>query len=143
MAQLRRYELSDAEWAIIAPLLPNKSRGVARVEDRRVLNGIFWRLRSGSPWADIPERYGPYTTCYNRFVRWRKAGIWDKLLSAVSQAYNGKIQMIDSSVVRVHQHAANGEKKAAAAVAWDVPAAGLRPKSTRSSMRTASRSTSN
>lgn len=135
MAQLRRYELSDAEWAVIDPLLPRKSRGVARVEDRRVLNGIFWRLRTGSPWADIPERYGPSTTCYNRFVRWRKAGIWDKLLAAVSEAYDGKIQMIDSSIVRVHQHAANGEKKAAEAVAWAVPAAGLRPKSTRSSMR--------
>ena len=140
MAQLLRYELNDAEWAIIDPLLPRKSRGVARVEDRRVLNGIFWRLRSGSPWADIPERYGPYTTCYNRFVRWRKAGVWDKLLAAVSEAYNGKIQMIDSSVVRVHQHAANGEKKAAEVVAWAVPAAGLRPKSTRSSMRAASQS---
>ena len=98
MAQLRRYELTDAEWSIIDPLLPRKSRGVPRVEDRRVLNGIFWRLRTGSPWADIPERYGPATTCYNRFVRWRKAGIWDKLLAAVSQAYNGKVQMIDSSV---------------------------------------------
>ena len=140
MAQLRRYELTDAEWAIIDPLLPRKSRGVARVDDRRVLNGIFWRLRSGAPWADIPERYGPSTTCYNRFVRWRRAGIWDKLLQAVSEAYNGKVQMIDSSVVRVHQHAANGEKKADAVVAWDVPAAGLRPRSMRSSTRTASRS---
>jgi transposase len=140
MGQLRRYELSDAEWAIIDPLLPRKSRGVARVEDRRVLNGIFWRLRSGSPWADIPERYGPYTTCYNRFVRWRKAGIWDTLLAAVSEAYNGKVQMIDSSVVRVHQHAANGEKKAAEVVAWAVPAAGLRPKSTPLSTPAVSRS---
>lgn len=142
MGQLRRYELTDAEWAIIDPLLPRKSRGVARVEDRRVLNGIFWRLRSGSPWADIPDRYGPYTTCYNRFVRWRKAGVWDQLLKAVSEAYDGKIQMIDSTVVRVHQHAANGEKKANAVVAWDVPAAGLRPRSTRSSIATASRSRS-
>ena len=98
MAQLRRYELTDAERAIIDPLLPRKSRGVARVEDRRVLNGIFWRLRSGAPWADIPERYGPYTTCHNRFVRWRKAGIWDKLLQSVSDACAGQIQMIDSSV---------------------------------------------
>lgn len=142
MAQLRRYELSDAEWAIIDPLLPRKSRGVPRVEDRRVLNGIFWRLRTGSPWADIPERYGPATTCYNRFVRWRKAGIWDKLLAAVSEAYDGKVQMIDSSVVRVHQHAANGEKKAAEVVAWAAPAVGLRPKSTRSSMRAVFRSRS-
>src|SRR5262245_46137198 len=136
----RRYELSDFEWSIIEPLLPNKPRGVPRVEDRRVLNGIFWRLRTGSPWADIPERYGPATTCYNRFVRWRKAGIWDKLLAAVSEAYNGQLQMIDSSVVRVHQHAANGEKKAAEVVAWAVPAAGLRPRSTRSSMGAVSRS---
>lgn len=64
----RRYELSDFEWSVIEPLLPNKPHGVARVDDRRVLNGIYWRLRTGSPWAEIPERYGPYTTCYNRFV---------------------------------------------------------------------------
>ena len=139
---MARFDLSDQEWAVIAPLLPNKPRGVPRQDDRRVLNGIFWTLRTGSPWRDLPERYGPYTTCYNRFVRWRKAGIWDTLLKAVSEAYDGKIQMIDSSVVRVHQHAANGEKKAAAIVAWDVPAAGLRPKFTPSSTRTGSRSRS-
>src|SRR5579883_2394767 len=85
----RRYELTDFEWSIIQPLLPNKPRGVARVDDRRVLNGIYWRLRSGSPWAEIPERYGPATTCYNRFIRWRKLGIWDKIFDAVSKAYDG------------------------------------------------------
>ena len=83
----RRYGLTDHEWAIIEPLLPNKPRGVPRVDDRRVLNGILWRFRTGSPWAEIPQRYGPYTTCYNRFVRWRKAGVWDRLLDAVSDAY--------------------------------------------------------
>ena len=72
MSTPRRYELTDFEWSIIQPLLPNKPRGVPRADDRRVLNGIYWRLRTGSPWADIPERYGPATTCYNRFVRWRK-----------------------------------------------------------------------
>ena len=105
----RRYELSDFEWSIIAPLLPNKSRGVARVDDRRVLNGIYWRLRTGSPWADIPERYGPATTCYNRFVRWRKAGVWDRLFAAIAAAYEGDVQMIDSSSIRVHQHGANSQ----------------------------------
>jgi transposase len=64
----RRFDLTDFEWRIIQPLLPNKSRGVPRVDDRRVINGILWRFRTGSPWADVPERYGPYTTCYNRFV---------------------------------------------------------------------------
>jgi transposase len=85
----RRYELTDFEWSIIAPLLPSKPRGVARANDRKVLNGIYWRLRTGSPWADIPERYGPTTTCYNRFVRWRKIGVWDTIFEALAdRAYD-------------------------------------------------------
>ena len=100
-----RYDLSDFEWSVIEPLLPNKPRGVKRVDDRRVLNGIFWVLRSGAPWRDLPERYGPCTTCYNRFNRWRKAGVWDRLMDAITEAYDGDVQMIDSSSVRVHQHA--------------------------------------
>ncbi len=119
---MRRHELSDYEWRVIQPLLPNKPRGVPRVDDRRVLNGILWRFRTGSPWRDIPERYGPSTTCYNRFVRWRKAGVWDRLLEAVSAAYDGDIIMIDSYCVRVHQHGATG-KKGLETAAWDVPAA--------------------
>ena len=107
---LRRYELSDFEWSIIEPLLPDKPRGVRWAEDRKVLNGIYWRLRTGSPWADIPERYGPSTTCYNRFVRWRRQGVWDRIFEAVSAAYDGAIQMVDSSSIRVHQHAANVKK---------------------------------
>ena len=105
-----RFDLTDFEWSVLEPLLPNKSRGVPRVDDRRVINGILWRFRTGSPWADIPERYGPHTTCVNRFNRWRKAGVWDRILKAVSEAYDGKLQMIDPSSIRVHQHAANGKK---------------------------------
>ena len=97
---MARFDLTDFEWSVMQPLLPNKPRGVPRVDDRRVLNGIFWRLRTGAPWADIPERYGPHTTCVNRFNRWRKAGVWDRLLKAVSKAYDGDIQMIDSSSIR-------------------------------------------
>ena len=58
-----RYELTDFDWAAIKPLLPNKPRGVPRVNDRRVLNGIFWVLRSGAPWRDLPVSFGPRTTC--------------------------------------------------------------------------------
>ncbi len=54
-----RYDLTDFEWSVIQPLLPNKPRGVPRVDDRRVLNGTFWVLRTGAPWRDLPERYGP------------------------------------------------------------------------------------
>lgn len=118
----RRFELTDFEWYVIEPLLPNKVRGVPRVDDRRVLNGILWRFRTGSPWADIPERYGPYTTCYNRFVRWRRAGVWDRLLEAVSQVFDGELVMIDSSSIRVHQHGAT-LKRGIQIAAWDVPGA--------------------
>src|SRR5215207_8899471 len=117
---MARFDLTDFEWSVIEPVLPNKPRGVPRVDDRRVLNGIFWRLRTGAPWADIPERYGPHTTCVNRFNRWRRAGVWDRLLDAVSKAYDGGIQMIDSSSIRVHQHAANAQKKTADPVAWSL-----------------------
>jgi transposase len=81
-----RYDLTDFEWKTIQPLLPDKPRGVPRVDDRKVLNGIFFILRSGMPWADLPERYGPYTTIYNRF-RWRKAGVWDRLMDAIIAAH--------------------------------------------------------
>ena len=101
-----RYELTDFEWAAIKPFLPNKPRGVPRVNDRRVLNGIFWVLRSGAPWRDLPNNFGPYTTCYNRFVRWRRAGVWAKPMSALAEAHDAAVQMIDTSIVRVNQHGA-------------------------------------
>ena len=120
---MRRHVLTDEGWSIIAPLLPNKVRGVARVDDRRVINGILWRFRTGAPWRDVPERYGPRTTLYNRFVRWRAAGVWGRLLGAVSAGYDGDIVMIDSSCVRVHQHGAAVKKGATMIVAWDAPGA--------------------
>jgi transposase len=101
-----RYELTHCEWAVIKPMLPNKPRGVARVDDRRVLNGVFWVLRSGAPWRDLPGNLGPYTTCYNRFVRWRRAGVWDRIMVALATAHDAAVQMIDTSIVRVHQHGA-------------------------------------
>jgi transposase len=76
------------------------------VNDRRVLNGIFWILRSGAPWRDLPEAFGPYTTCYNRFVRWRRAGVWGRIIDALATAQDATVQMIDTSIVRVHQHGA-------------------------------------
>src|SRR5437773_5347832 len=101
-----RYELTDHEWATIKLFLPNKPRGVPRVNDRRVLNGIFWVLRSGAPWRDLPDNFGPYTTCYNRFVRWRRAGVWGAIMNALAATHDAAVQMIDTSIIRVHQHAA-------------------------------------
>ena len=136
---MSRYDLTDFEWRVIEPLLPNKSRGVPRVDDRRVLNGIFWVLRSGAPWRDLPERYGPRTTCYNRFVRWREAGMWDRMMDAITAAHEGDIQMIDSTSVRAHQQAATAKRGIEITVSV-APEVGSRPKSMRSSMGKASRS---
>ena len=133
-----RYDLTDFEWGVIEPLLPKNRRGRKPRENRRVLNGIFWVLRTGAPWRDLPERYGPYTTAYNRFNRWRKAAIWDRLMDAVVKAHDGKVQMIDSSIVRVHQHA-SGVKKRVEIVVWAEAAAASPPKSTRGSTRKAAR----
>lgn len=109
---MARYDLSEGEWRLIAPLLPNKPRGVARVDDRRVVNGIFYVLRTGSPWRDLPERYGPYTTVYNRYNRWAKAGIWLKIFEALAARSPQSMQLIDSSIIRAHQHAAGGKRGA-------------------------------
>ena len=87
---------------------------------RAVVN--FWVLRTGAPWRALPREYGPHTTCYNRFVRWRKAGVWDRVMAAMTEAYDGDIQMIDTTTVRVHQHAANSKKTTRIAV-WAAHAA--------------------
>ena len=107
---MRRYDLSDTEWQLIAPLLPNKPRGVARVDDRLVINGIFYILRTGSPWRDLPERFGPYTTVYNRYNRWAKAGVWLKIFETLAAKSPQSMQLIDSSIIRAHQHAAGAKK---------------------------------
>jgi transposase len=73
------------------------------VNDRRVLNGIFWVLRSDATWRDLPKNDGPYTTCCNRFVR---AGVWDQIMDALTAPHDAAVQMIDTSVVRVHRHGA-------------------------------------
>ena len=110
MSTPRRYELSDFEWSIIQPLLPNKPRGKPRVDDRRVLNGIYWRLRTGSPWADIPERYGPATTCSNRFRDGRRSGSGIASSKPCRGPTTETCRWSNLSSVRVHQHGGNVKK---------------------------------
>jgi len=110
---MARFDLTDAEWTIIAPLLPGaegRKNGRPRPDDRKVINGIFFVLRTGTPWRDLPERYGPYTTVYNRFNRWAKAGIWLRIFEALAVRSPQSLQLIDSSIIRAHQHAAGGKK---------------------------------
>jgi len=113
---MARFDLTDGEWEIIAPLLPSRQdrpRGGRPTEnDRRILNGIFFVLRTGTPWRDVPERYGPYTSVYNRFNRWAKAGVWLRVFEALAARSPQSLHLIDSSIIRAHQHAAGGKKGA-------------------------------
>ena len=114
-----RGELTDAAWAVLEPLLPQRgARGKPWADHRRVINGILWKLRTGAPWRDLPDRYGPWQTCHSRLVRWRRDGTWDRLLAHVQTKSDAVGEVIwevsiDSSVVRAHQHAAGARKKRA------------------------------
>ena len=111
----RRHELSDAEWARLAPLLPPATAGRRRKDDRLVVNGILWKLATGAPWRDLPERYGPWQTVYTRFRRWTTAGVWDQIFAAVQRQadaagqVNWAVHFVDGTVIRAHQHAAGAK----------------------------------
>jgi transposase len=95
------FWLSDAQWARIAPHLPTDVRGVERQDDRRVISGIIHVLKTGCRWCDCPREYGPYTTIYNRFVRWAERGVWENLFRKLASGGRcADIQMIDSTHVR-------------------------------------------
>ncbi len=110
-------DLNDLEWLTIEPLLP-KARGIKRVDDRRVLNGILWRLRTGRSWASIPARYGPSGTCHARFIRWRDAGLWSRIVHAVSDARCGGVELIDAKTACVPPSYQRTPIVANDAVAW-------------------------
>src|SRR5207248_920142 len=108
----RRHELTETEWARLAPLLPPRKAGKPRKDDRLVINGILWKLATGAPWRDLPERFGPWQSVYTRFRRWRRAGVWDRMLAAVQQQADAAgeidwaVHFVDGTVIRAHQHAA-------------------------------------
>lgn len=120
-----RYVSTDFEWSIIQPLLPNKARGVARVDDHKVIDGIFWRLRTGLHPGRHPRAVWPIHHLLKPHVRSQKAGVWDRLYAAVSHAYDGDLQIVDGSLIRVHQYAANIKRGGPpAAAARHIDAAG-------------------
>ena len=106
------FWLTEEQFSRLKPLLPNKPRGVPRVDDRRVISGIIHVIRNGLMWRDAPEAYGPHKTLYNRFKRWSEAGVFDRIfaeLAAGSQA-TGTI-MIDATHLKAHRTAASLLKK--------------------------------
>ena len=107
---MSEFWLSDKQWARLKPLLPNKPRGVPRVDDRRVISGIVHVLQSGCRWKDAPERYGPAKTLYNRHVRWGAKGVWRKVFETLAAAGGPPAEvLIDSTHVKAHRSAAGGK----------------------------------
>ena len=99
---MRRHELSDAEWAVLADFFPPRlpRRGGQWADDRTALNGVFWRLNTGSPWRGVPDRYGPWQTVYHRFGTLRKSGLLDPMIERL-QVRLGEARRIDRDLFRI------------------------------------------
>ncbi len=138
---MRRHELSDEEWKRVEALLrvgpgPRSKRG-----DREFVNAVVWRVRTGVPWRDLPERFGPWQSIYNRFSRWAKRGVWERLFKELAIEVDETGSLLDATIVRAHQDAAGG-KGGSDAIIWAVLEEAFRPRSTRSPRPKANRSTS-
>jgi transposase len=124
MLQPKRYELTQAQWERIAPILPGKDSDPGRTggDNRLFVNGCLWVLRSGAHWRDLPERYGKWKTLHKRFTRWAKAGVWDAVFASLIRDRDNQYLMLDSTLVRAHQQAATG-KGGPRIRLWGVPEA--------------------
>ena len=109
---MARTCLSDAQWALVEPLLPGKPGDVGRTgfDNRKSLEGMLWVLRTGSPWRDLPEDFGKWGTVYQRFRRWTMAGVFDRLHEATKQRLDLRSVQVDGTFVKAHQHAAGAPK---------------------------------
>ena len=113
-----RFDLTDAQWAVLEPLLPRGKKPGRPVTwtKRQLIDGIRWRVRAGSPWRDVPDRYGPWPSVYGLFRRWQRDGAWRMIVTALQARADaaGLITWdvsVDSTIARAHQHAAGARKR--------------------------------
>jgi transposase len=126
------FWLSDAQFARLEVLLPSDTRGVPRVDDRRVISGIVHVLKSGCRWKDAPDCYGPRKTLYNRFVRWAAKGVWEEVFTRLAETGGPPAAlMIDATHVKAHRSAAGGKggpkRRRSGVRAADAPARSTSP----------------
>ena len=127
----RRYELTDQEWEQIAPLLPvekNSRPGRPSKDNRLMINAMIWIVRSGAPWRDLPERYGPWKSVYSRFRKWIEDGVLDNIFRVLSLEAELDELFLDATIVKAHQHSA-GAKKGGLPMKSDTAAEVQAPKS--------------
>jgi transposase len=110
MARLNRR---DDQWERLAHLLPGKpgDRGRTAADNRLFVEAILWMARAEAPWRDLPETFGPWNSVYKRFARWQERGVWQRIFDALAGDADVEEVFIDSTVIRVHQHAAGAQKK--------------------------------
>lgn len=107
-----RLVLDDDDWSRIAPHIigDERSRGTSGRDNRMFVEGVLWIVRTGAPWRDLPEVFGDWNTVYRRFSRWSRKGIWDRIFAAMSDDPDFEYLIVDSTIVRAHQHAAGAKK---------------------------------
>ena len=106
-----RRELTDAQWNRIQDWVPGKATdcGVTGRDNRLFVDAVLWVARTGSPWRDLPDAFGEWNSVYVRFSRWAKKGVWESLFNALADAPDFEYLIIDSTIVRAHQHAAGAK----------------------------------
>ena len=112
---MRRYGLRDDQWERIGDLLPGQEghRGVTAADNRLFVEAVIWKFRSGAPWRDLPERFGDWKNVHRRFGRWAENGVWQRVFKHLAADADTEYVMIDSTIMRVHQHGAGARKKGA------------------------------
>ena len=114
---MSRHELTDAAWRRLAPLLPPQRPRTGRParDHRTMIDAMLWLSKTGVPWRDLPERYGPWQTVATRFYRWTRSGLWQRILAELQQAADAEggldwsVHMIDGTSIRAHRHAAGAK----------------------------------
>lgn len=112
---MNRHRLTDRQWEAIEPLLPGGEgkRGRPGIDNRMAVEGIIWVLRTGAPWRDLPERFGKWDTVYQRFRRWSRDGLFERIFEITKGDLDLRSVQVDGSYVKVHQHGAGAPKGAA------------------------------
>ena len=107
-----RRELTDAHWRRIEPLIPGKKgdKGRPGEDNRLFVDGVLWLVRAGAPWRDLPEEFGKWNSVFRRFRRWAKKGVWKRLFTELGEDPDLEYLIIDSTIVRAHQHASGAQK---------------------------------
>jgi len=109
---MHRHEITSEEWVRLEPLLPperNRRGRPAKMPNLQFMNAVIYIAKTGAPWRDLPERLGPWKTVHNKFSRWNKQGVFERILGVLSKEADNESSMVDSTCVRAHQHAAGGK----------------------------------